>query len=510
LYGWFHSSRWFPGGSNYHVSTTPTIPGLDAAAYAVQYPSTYQAALTAAKYAQYLVTEVYTAFIPLWSSRTFFPYKDTVVGVTDQVGLGPEGPMTYFKAKRIDGSSTVRVGVLNAPGQVNPIYSRWWWDTETMGNYMDATINVAPYNLLTDTPGVAVDWSSPPGTWLLNGVPCSTMTFWFRDDETDGGTGLGDGSGGVLGDKDAEWIEPITGNVLDDFTPQWLEGGGYEFDCWYYRSEPAGWIYSGFQNIHHIRVFPEENKAVVYFSVQSYWSLYWPYGRSLYSPRWKEAPLSTLETRDYAGPLAADSTLPLPLNTIGAPVEIVSITRSDDVPMAKASGADDNDYEMVNGQIMLYTPIPAGVSITVQYWARGDCAGYAPGNLYYPGTNVGRTWVGTGTHYVTEHVLGLGGWFACKKNPHYMFTNIPTGELDYWWYFIDGPQPRAGYYIVDTLDVSIATFALDGQGYAIPSLNWQSGADLTWPGGAEPKGKVTVHDNTLVATDFGKIWGDYP
>jgi hypothetical protein len=97
--------------------------------------------------------------------------------------------------------------------------------------------------------------------------------------------------GGVLGDKDAEWIEPITGAVLDDFTPQWLEGGGYEFNCWYYASEPAGWVYTNYRDIHHIRIYPEQKKAEVYFDVQSYWSMYWSYGRLLYRDAWLESPL---------------------------------------------------------------------------------------------------------------------------------------------------------------------------------------------------------------------------
>jgi len=500
LYSWFHSSKWYHRGPNYFLSPygqggIPDQSLIDETVLKVWYPSGYSDATKAAKDAQYLLTEKNTVMIPLWSSRSFHPYRNDLLGVTNYQSTGPENDYTYLKAWKPNGG-TIRAGIKSPPLEINQIYSRWFWDVQTLNPFMADFISAAPYNIMVDQPWLTQDMSQPPDTWLDAGVEKSKMTYWFRDDQDDG-----------LGDHDAEWIEPVTGNVLDDFTPEWLEGGGYEFNSWYYASEPAGWIYGGYRDTHHIRIYPAERKAEVYFNVKSYWSMYWPYGRLLYAPSWKQSPVTTLETRVFNGPIVGGASLPLPYRTAGAPVEIVEILRSDGITMKKASGADDNDYEMVSGKIKLYTDVPSGVSITVKYWARGDPSGYAPGNLHVQNTNVGKLWVGTGLFYVTEHVPGAGGWTTYKRNPHFFLETPPRGEIDFWWHWANEAQPRRGYYRVDIVDIVKSTWALDSRGYGGPSPNWDSGADLTQE---VKKGLVTVHDITLMASDFGETMGSPP
>jgi len=514
LYSFFHSTRWFPGGSNYHMSTTPRYTDIDLLVDRVQYPPSYADAMKAAKDAQYLLTEKYTVMIPLWSGKAFYPFRNDLLGVTNYQAVGPENDYTYLKTWRIS-SGPLRTGLKAPPLEINHIYSRWFWDVETMGPFMAGFISNPPYNIMVDQPWLAQDWSSPPGTWFDGAVEKSKVTYWFRDDSND-----------ALGDRDAEWIEPITGNVLADFTPQWLSGGGYEFNNWYFASEPAGWIYSGYRDIHHIRVYPSEKKAEVYFDAFSYWSMYWPYGRLLYRPAWLESPLVIDGDPDTAGtqPVTksftkADvdasgfvKTTVIPYRVMGSIVEVINMT-VDGAPLTKSSGVNNNDYEIVKGKLKFYNlgSIPSAATIIATYWARGDPAGYAPGSLYYPGTSVGKVWIGGGTHYVTEHVPGAGGWTTYKKNPHYFLETPPKGEVDFWWYWNNGPQPRTGYYVVDILDVVKSTWALDGQGYMIPSQNWEPGTDLTWPGGVTPKGKTTIHDNTIVTgLDWAKTFGSPP
>jgi len=499
LYSWFHSSRWFPGGSNYHMSTTPKYTDVDTLVEKVWFPASYIDAITAVKNAQYLLTEKYTVIVPLWSSYSFYPYRSDMLSVTNFQAVGIENRYTYLKAWRI-GGGPVRAGVTPPPLEVNQMYSRWAWEESSMNPFMEDFMSNPPYNIIVDQPSLLQDWSSPPGTWFDGAVEKSKLTYWFRDDEQNDG----------LGDGDAEWIEPVTGNVLDDFTPQWLAGGGYEFNSWYYASEPASWIYTNYRDIHHIRVYSAERKAEVYMNVKSYWSMYWPYGRLIYAPAWKQAPLSTPDTKVFTGPIAAGTSLALPYKAQGAPVEITSIKLvTANTFLTEASGANNNDYEMVLGKIKLYTAIPAGESIEVKYWARGVAAGYVPGGLV-TGTNVGLVWIGAGAFYAREHFPGAGGWTTYTKNPHYWMSTPPTGELDFLWNWNPGPQPRTGYYAVDILDVIRSTWGLDGTGWAPPTPNWEPGTDLIWPGGAQPKGKTTVNDNTLVATDFGKVFGATP
>jgi len=530
LYSFFHTGRWVPGGSNYHISLTSpgyiTTPGhvdnLDEAVDQVQYPPSLDAAMRAAKNAQRILVEKYASFIPLWSGKAFYAYRN-LYGITNMESVGPENTYTFLQAWRADGGSTIRLGHKSPPTQVNQIYSSWVWDVTTMGFTQDGFLSFEPYNILNDQPFLAKDWttapggpSAVPGTWvdLDDGKTKSLMRYWFRDD--------------------SEWIKPVTGEVLVDFVTQWL-GGGYEFNSWYYDTEPAGWIYSNFRDIKHIVPNRAGKYVDVYFDATSYWSQYWPWGRNIYSnqsvqdtpsfPGWKQAPISSQETRTFAGSIASgtflNTLIPLegtgyriPTRTRGAPVEMIEV-RLDGALLTKAAtphlfnpavlGSAGGDYSIVgstvNGpRIRIYTAVPSGSILTVKYWARGDPAGYHPGLLGWD-----KTLAGTGMFYMTDFFPGAGGWAVYKANTGYFLQTPLKGEIDWYWYWYYSLQPRDGYYTVNIYDGTYVNWALGGSGKAVPTINWVEATDLV-----SPIGETSIYDVAVLASNYGKSFGSPP
>jgi hypothetical protein len=527
LYGWFHTSRWYYGGSNYHVSTTSpgyvTAPGhpdnLDEAVDKVQNPSSKDEAVKAAKNAQSLLVQEYASFIPLWSSKAFYPYRN-LYGVTNMESVGPESIYTFQQTWRADGGTAIRVGHKSPPTQVNQIYSSWVWDVTTMGFTQDGFTSLEPYDILSDQSWLVRDWTTAQGgssgipeTWVDpdDGKTKSVMRYWFRDD--------------------AEWIKPKTGEILADFATQWLKGG-YEFNCWYFDTEPMGWVYANYRDIKHIVPDLAGKYADVYFDLLSGWSQYWPWGRHLYSnqsvqdtpdyPGWKLAPLSTREKRTFNGPVSTgtflDSVTPvegaayaIPERSKGTPVEVIEV-KLDGMLLAKAAtpqdfnsavpGSAGGDYSIVGGsangpRIRIFRAVPAGSILTVKYWARGDPIGYHPGNLGWD-----KTLAGTGQYYMTDYLSGVGGYATYKANTNYFMETPPKGEIDWYWNWIDGPQPRDGCYHLDIYDATFASWALDGSGKAVPTTNWLEASDL-----ASPLGSTDIFDIAVLSANYDTKFG---
>jgi len=551
-WSWYHTSRWVPGGSNYHVSQTSpgyttitygTHPDkraedfndLDYEASKVWYPPNFAAAISAAKTVQGLTTQKYATFIPLWCGRAFFYYRN-LYGVTNMDGFGPENTYTFQEMRRADGGTPIRVGHKSPPTQVNQIYSSWVWDVTAMGQTQDGFMYLNPFNLLTEQPGLCQDWTNAaggpmgaPDTWTDpdDGLLKSKMRYWFIDDPNDG-----------LGDADAEWIQqglPAAGGgtVLADFTSQWL-GGGYEFNCWYYDSEVAGWLWGGYKDIKHIVPNPAGKYVDVYFDVFSYWSYLWPFGRNIYSnqsaqdtpsfPGWKSAPLSTRQTRSFLGLISKGTYLNtltpisgsrIPLRAEGTPVEIIKVTL-DGVLQTEATtpynynpatglGAG-GDYSIVGtstdgGKIRIFKEVPATKILTVEYWARGTPAGYWPGGLSFT-----QTLIGTGQYYMTSFLAGAGGYATYKANNHNFMQNAPHGEVDWYWYWITGTQPRDGYYRTDLYDLAAVAGASGSSGNYIPTPGWNPGCDIV-----PPECEVNILDFVAASVNYGKTYSSpYP
>ncbi|MCS7125045.1 MAG: ABC transporter substrate-binding protein [Candidatus Bathyarchaeota archaeon] len=499
LYGWFHSSRWFPGGSNYHTGVdkfgNPNYPDVDAEVDKVWYPPDIPSAMVAAKNAQYLVVQKYRIFIALWSSQSYYAYRN-LLGMTMEQGAGPEytNPYIPINAKRVDDpTKPIRVGIKNPPVALNHITSRWVWDVSTF-RFMDSFMDLAPYNIMVEVPWSAQDWHI--ATWVdpEDGKTKSKVTYWIRPGQ--------------------EWIEPVTGNVLKE-----RDATDHPFSCWYHDACPAGWIYTGFRDIKYI-IVEGRWKIDIYFDVYSYWAFLWPFGRDMYPPAWKRSPLATLETKLFVEGvnMTTPGELATPTRTIGTPVEVVEIkalfpngTEKTLVPDTTPYLTTHTGHYVLRGstargpKIMIFTDLPDGTKLTAKYWARGDYEGFTPGGLPWR-----EILIGSGPHYLVDLNPTLGGWATFKANRKHWMETPPDGEVDFWYYFIEGPKPRDGYYMVDIFDVVKICAAYDATGNGAPggrppSANWDSGADL-----AEPAGLIDIFDVVSATVNYEKIFGSPP
>ncbi|MEM2547075.1 MAG: hypothetical protein QXM37_05550, partial [Candidatus Bathyarchaeia archaeon] len=112
-------------------------------------------------------------------------------------------------------------------------------------------------------------------------------------------------------------------------------------------------------------------------------------------------------------------------------------------------------------------------NITITYW-------YAPNRPTgkYLGSDAGLTWYDTmytpGPHYVSGY-SEISVYLS--KNSRF-FLSPPLGEVDWRWYWVEGPKPRSGYFEIDILDVVLACIAYDSRGDGEYDPNYFPGADL--------------------------------
>jgi len=106
---------------------------------------------------------------------------------------------------------------------------------------------------------------------------------------------------------------------------------------------------------------------------------------------------------------------------------------------------------------------------------------------------------------MTDFLSGAGGWATYKANPHNYMQTAPPGEIDWYYYWVPGTQPRAGHYALDLYDVSYASAALGGSGNYIPTANWLASSDLT-----SPIGVTDVSDIGLMAASYGALFSNTP
>jgi len=489
LYNFFHSDYWFPGGSNYHCSAHNGYTDLNYWGDRLNEAVTLMDAMYAAQRLQSLVVDKYCIGISLLNFLGFHGYRN-LCGIVNYFAVGPENQYTYLNAYRADNppgsyALPIRVGVVGAPTQLNPIYSSLECEISTMSPFMSSFMSANPYEIFRDQPWLCKDWDDR--TWVDpedgNKVK-SKITYYLR--------------------SDAEWIQPITGVPLGG-----VDNTFYEFSAWYHYQTPYTSLYSGYRGLHHIRCDPDGTgnlfKIEVYMDTRSMFNLLKPWGGDLFPPAWKRNPLSKLETRVFVEGVnvTTPGDLPLPVKMTGAPVEIVSVLE-DGSPLKKYT-----DYDMIKGRIRILKDIANGKKITVQYWARGDASGYTPGNVPW-----NEILIGYGPWYMTEHVLGAGGWTAFKANTNFFLETAPLAELDWYWYWHLGDAPRSGYYKVDLYDAVRLTAAYGSTGYLVPSIPWEPTADLMIgmipPLTAPGPGKIDYRDKDTLLAQYGATFGTPP
>jgi hypothetical protein len=489
MYGWFHSSRYLPDAmsTNYHTGYkkdgTPMFPELDAILTQFFYLADLIAAKTACQDAQDYVMR-HKIFIPLWCSKSFYAYKNLLATVNMQ-GCGPEYTNVYLplKAYRADNpNAPIRVGIKNPPVSLNVITASFPYEASVFSRFMDNFLEMTPGNVVVDVPWAAQDWDISSWVDPDYGTSKTLVKYYLRHGQT--------------------WIEPVTGNVLRE-----RNATDHPWTCWYYDATTAAIPYTGYRDIKYL-VMPNDYEIDVYFDVESYWNWLNPWGRDMYPEAWRKEPISHLRTDHWVEGVNMTTAPPAPclLNAVGnraegTPIEIVSID-VDGTPLVKDTtpylATHTGDYVIAGStaggpKIKIFKDCTPGQVLTVTYWARGDYTGNTPGGLPWQ-----QVLIGSGAHYISELNNVVGGWCTFKANRNHWLETPLLAELDFAYYFIEGPKPRSGYYEVDILDYLKVLAAQDSTGNGAPggrypSANWDPDADV-----ALAAGYVDLWDATTV------------
>jgi len=457
LWGLFHSTNWYPYGSNY-VTGNGTYPALDALLDAGRYPASYGEAVGYTKLAAGYMTELCIT-IPLYSSRSFWAYSKDLLSVVNMEGAGPDNSYTYLNAYKLDGTA-LRCGLIDAPTFMNLLYTAWIEDFQCL-NKMNTYGDIAhsPYNLAMDQAGFVRDWET--STWDDSGLNKTKIVKWLKDN--------------------VHFAEPVTGSQKANVNASHLF-----FSAWLMYQLGDTWWSPSFSDIHHIDL-QGPYQIEICFNATSYWFTYDAVGPILPMDTWAAQPeLITKHTEDFLDP-----TTPGPIDLLEGPVWIEYATFNG-APLTLGT-----DYNIVQGEFYIYSTLGTG-TLEVKYWSPGDAMGYTPGNVAWQ-----TIFEGAGMYYSTDFTPGIGGSLMLKRNPYYWIAPPALGEVDYVWWFEAGPKPRSGYYQINIYDLALAGGAFGSQGALIPSRNWFPGADV-----APNSGAVDIYDLVTIVSNLGETFGE--
>jgi len=466
LYTIYHSNYWQEGvnSPNYvtgrDASGNPMYPIYDSYASQVYYALTYEDAVSAAKLATGYWTEE-CINVPLWSSLSYWAWSKNVLGVVNMEGNGPENGYSFMNAYKTDGSP-IRYGPKSAPNAMNQIYSSWYYDYQNLDRMnLYGGVDAPPYDLATNQAGFVQDWEV--SLWDDGGVNKTLMKQWFRDD--------------------SYFVEPVTGNQKSQ-----ANASDYFFSCWYIYADPTAWTYSTVQDVHHINIVNDQH-VEIYFDNASYWFVFQASPMILPVDTWLQSPLAEHNIETFVED--TNLTTPGAVDLSGSPVWIVSVT-ADGTPLTMFT-----DYNIVKGELYIYTDLSTDTVVQVDYWAYGDPTGFTAGGLPWE-----TIFEGAGMYYATAFTPGTGNSITLKRNPYYWMDTPLLGEVDFVWNFQSGPKPRSGSYQINIYDVVMAAGAYGSQGTGVPSSNWLAGADVAPEGGV-----IDIYDIVTITGKYGQSWG---
>ncbi|MEM3699760.1 MAG: ABC transporter substrate-binding protein [Candidatus Bathyarchaeia archaeon] len=492
----FDSELWIPGycGANcYTGGNEPWTAEIDEAVRAVRYAATPEDSRVACLYAQWLLVDKWAVgMIPLYTPKAAYAVRN-VLGAVKFFGASPFNELAMMNMFRIDDpNAPIRMG-FDFPPNVNTIYCMWAVGYTIMQMTWEFPMQLNPLDPMYEMPWGAIDWDV--GTWVdpADGKTKTVTKWWFRP-----GT---------------KYIAPVTGEPLDDFT-----AASNIFGMWYVYQTTDAWWWSDFRDLHHIRVDPTNPYYFeIYFNRFSCWFyLDTPYSTNLgiYPPAYKVYPLCDNPDHTYTSGQPVDpivrvfvegenmstpGDLALPWQTKYAPVEIVSIVQQGVGPLKPSDTTGNYDYEMVKGKIHIYKDLPNGAVITVTYYGRGEAYGTTPGDIPWD-----KIFIGAGKWYMTYLDLLAGAYF--KANRNYWAETPPLGETDWYYWRIEGPKPRKGYFQINIYDVVVATGAYGTQGRYTPDPAFTVSADLA-PSADGLGGKIDIYDVVTITGSYGtKFW----
>ncbi|MCK4476977.1 hypothetical protein KAU88_00395 [Candidatus Bathyarchaeota archaeon] len=470
LYSLYCYEFWYPWGPNYvtgvDCSGNPNYPELCQLLHNARYGQSHDEIIENTKKALGYFTEQCIT-IPLWSTVSYWAYSRNLLGVVNMDWYGPENSYTFLNAYKVDGSA-IRFGTQRPPTAMNIIYSDWFYDYQCLDRMnLYSSLDIPPYDLSVDQAGFVRDWDF--GIWDDDGVSKTKVTKWLRND--------------------TYFVEPVTGNQKAN-----VNTNHYFFSAWY-NLQITDWWYDQFSDVHHIDIV-NDFQVDIYFNTLNYWNVYQANSPILPIDLWLQPPLTYNATETFVEGTNLTTPGVVNLNYAAKLVWIKSI-RVDGVPLSMFSEYNiigDDIGTCIKGMLEIFTDLPEGAVVIVDYWHLGISRGYTPGDLPWQ-----TIFEGAGMYYATDFTLGVDGNLTLKRNPYYWMETPPLGEVDFVWKWESGPKPRGGSYKIDIYDIVTAVGAYSSQGTGVPDKNWFPGADV-----APNSGVIDIFDIVTIVSKYGQ------
>jgi hypothetical protein len=484
----FHSDYW--PAQNYvtgvNADGLPNYPIFDECIHNIYYAESMGDAIQAAK--DGCVEFMNQAInVPLWSSRSFWGYSKYAAAIVNMYGYGLENAYTFMNSYKVDCPATVpdeadeplRVATTDAPVAMNPLYSNSYLDYTVLSRMFRGGLDVEPYNLATDNPGVIRDWevSTWTDTTVDPPVEKTKVTYWIR--------------------KGVSIVAPVTGTPVRNFTAQDLE-----FTNWYGYAFPDGWNFADWQDVEKTHIV-NDYQIEFYFSSKSLWFYNSPIKQLFPRVEWLAALCGTTSATFASDGTNCSASTKYEFTPTDKVVEIINVTRGATLL------TEGVDYEILaSGKPTFMRNIihflvnqPVG-TITVRYYrSTVDPHGYFIGNLPWQ-----STMYSVGPHYPVALIPGVGGAAIFSSNTHHFLETPPLGEIDWVWTWQGTTKPRSGYYQVFLFDAVKLLGAYCARGDGNPPTNWFPGADID----AGDLCHVGLFDAVLLLNNYGVKFGSPP
>jgi hypothetical protein len=514
VYGTYHASQFFLGGSNYVTGgmcpwdgeepaclppgedpawvgdQCANYPEIDRDLERARYPVDLAESQDRLKSALFNFTCTWSVILDMFSARSYWAWSCDVKAVVVGEGTGLENGYNFLNWYKV-GGGPITYALITPPNEQNIIYSSWYYDYQVIDRWNDGGgIATAPYDSSVDQTGCLQMWNVTEwaGTYPIEPVAGTLVTHVYRNN--------------------SYFQLPVSGEPIEN--ANWTH---IYASLWYYAQIPDSWIYTGVQDIHTARGFTEPGPLdnpqgcpgiVLHFDTTGYWNTY--YGTTYWLAfEWYEQPgLSVRNTRTVT--VDAEGFLNLPDGVEGGVFwveEIYDNTDGAPIPHWNRNWVNlgwriqkSNGGHIWPADVNV-NPLRAGHSVTVTYLAVGDPRGYWPG---------GNDWtdvaIGCGMYYLVDYQAGAGGWAALECCPFYQLEKPVLGEIDF---LRKTAGPDAGCFKVDIFDVVLAASAYGSQGGGEPDPNWFPGADL-----APECCKVDIFDIVTITSVYGTVFDCCP
>jgi hypothetical protein len=399
-----------------------------------------------------------------------YAYSDTLAGICNMNGVGPENMYTYLNDYKPNSFDTpIRVGTVGAPSTLNPLYARNSTELAILNPIYQNLLSVNPYDLAIDQPWIAQDWEL--GTWInpKTGEPCTKITYWLR--------------------KDVIWVAPVTGEPLHPFTAHDLA-----FSVWYKYAFSDSRQWSSLIDLHHTKIIGDYC-IEIFFNTSNTRALYWSGYQLPHLCKERVQDLLCAQEAESWSQHEMDE------RTLLHSVTQVDLVLLDGIPLTEGVDfiirADDNTHSH-----NVFVPLRDLTGwINIVYWYPDIPAS----GFYLAGLPWTQTMYSIGPYYPVDIIPEMGGWAVLACNPYFFLETPPLGEVDWAWKWTGAISPRNGYYKIDIYDVVKVCGAYGSTGTVIPSQNWFPGADL-----ATPCGKIDIFDVVTVTGKYGTQFGAPP